>query len=165
MDFLDYTGLSHFLDKLKTIFPLLSSKGTANGVASLDASSKVPVSQLPVMVGATSSSAGGSGVVPPSSAGDQNKYLKADGTWSRINVPATSVTATASGWSNSTQTLTVQGVTAASTILVGPGDCTDAQYEAICNASIRCIAQGTDSITLKCSDTPSIDLPISVCIL
>lgn len=281
MAFLDYTGLGHFLDKLKTIFPLLSSKGAANGIASLDASSKVPAAQLPVMVGATSSSAGESGVVPPSSAGDQNKYLKADGTWGEVDasgkvdtqqsvsdagkvlgigddgivtpfsygtvtqdltiattdwsaaspytyvytnsivtldskveiyprdgaelaqiekfnytisagsitfttvelpvaaLPITInitygnagssnvvyVTATASGWSNSTQTLTVQGVTATSNIMVGPGNCTDAQYEAICNASIRCVAQGTDSITLKCSDTPSIDLPISVCIL
>ena len=85
MAFLDYTGLGHFLDKLKTIFPLLSSKGAANGIASLDASSKVPAAQLPVMVGATSSSAGESGVVPPSSAGDQNKYLKADGTWGEVD--------------------------------------------------------------------------------
>lgn len=34
-----------------------------------------------VMTGATADAAGTSGLVPSSSAGDQNKYLKADGTW------------------------------------------------------------------------------------
>jgi len=50
MAWLDYSGLSHFLDKLKTIFPLSSTKGAANGIAELDASGKVPSSQLPSYV-------------------------------------------------------------------------------------------------------------------
>lgn len=36
----------------------------------------------PEMTGATSSAAGTSGLVPAPSAGDQKKFLKADGTWS-----------------------------------------------------------------------------------
>lgn len=50
MGYLDYSGLSHFLDKLKTIFILSSKRGTADGVASLDNTGKVPISQLPVLV-------------------------------------------------------------------------------------------------------------------
>ncbi len=47
MAFLDYSGLSRFLDKLKTIFVLNTTKGQANGVASLDSSGKVPAAQIP----------------------------------------------------------------------------------------------------------------------
>lgn len=36
---------------------------------------------VPTMIGATSASAGGKGIVPAPSAGDQDKYLKGDGTW------------------------------------------------------------------------------------
>ena len=50
MGFLDFTGLSHFLDKIKTITIPSSSKGAANGVAELDANGKVPSSQLPSYV-------------------------------------------------------------------------------------------------------------------
>jgi len=50
MPYLDYDGLSHFLDKLKTTFPLSSTKGEANGLAELDSNGKVPSSQLPSYV-------------------------------------------------------------------------------------------------------------------
>ena len=50
MAFLDYAGLGHFLDQLKTIFPLVSSKGQANGIAELDVNGKIPSSQLPSYV-------------------------------------------------------------------------------------------------------------------
>lgn len=49
MGYLDYSGLSHFLDKLKTIFVPLTQRGNANGVATLDSAGKIPVSQLPSM--------------------------------------------------------------------------------------------------------------------
>lgn len=53
MAFLDYSGLSHFLDKLKAM----------------------------IFTGATSSAAGTNGLVPGASAGSQIKYLKGDATW------------------------------------------------------------------------------------
>ena len=56
-------------------------KGAANGVAPLDATQKVPIVNLSVMTGATNSTAGTSGLVPSSNAGDQNKFLKASGEW------------------------------------------------------------------------------------
>lgn len=53
MAWLDYNGLSHFLDKLKAmVFP-----------------------------GATSSAAGSTGLVPAPAAGKQGQYLKGDSTW------------------------------------------------------------------------------------
>lgn len=50
MAFLDFNGLSHFLDKIKTIFVSSSLKGAANGIAELDANGKVPSAQLPSFV-------------------------------------------------------------------------------------------------------------------
>ena len=39
---------------------------------------------IPTMTGASSSTGGTKGLVPAPSAGDQDKYLKADGTWEAI---------------------------------------------------------------------------------
>ena len=39
---------------------------------------------IPTMTGASSSTNGSEGLVPAPSAGDQDKYLKADGTWEAI---------------------------------------------------------------------------------
>ena len=50
MAFLDFNGLSYFLDKIKTVFVSSSSKGIANGIAELDANGKVPSAQLPSFV-------------------------------------------------------------------------------------------------------------------
>ena len=75
-------------------------KGVANGIASLDANTKVPVAQLPVMTGATSSAAGTVGAVPAPAAGDEAKFLRGDGTW----VGSTSATI----WGSLTGTLSDQ---------------------------------------------------------
>ena len=109
-------------------------------------------------------------ILPSVSSTDNGKVLSVvSGDWAAA-MPGPSVqytlTALSSGWSNSTQTITAPGVTSSNYIMVGVGECTDAQYEAISSAQIRCIAQGTNSITLKCAGTvPSIDVPINVCIL
>ena len=81
MAFLDYSGLGHFLDKLKTIFVLNTTKGQANGVASLDSNGKVQAAQISDMTGAASSAAGTRGFVPAPGAGKNIQYLKGDGTW------------------------------------------------------------------------------------
>ena len=44
-------------------------------------------SAIGVMQGATSTAAGNSGLVPVPQAGDQNKFLKGNGTWSTIDIP------------------------------------------------------------------------------
>ena len=53
MAFLDYNGLSHFLDKIKAM----------------------------VFGGATSAAAGSTGLVPAPAAGKNTQYLKGDSTW------------------------------------------------------------------------------------
>lgn len=58
-----------------------ADKAVANGVASLDANTKVPVTQLPVLTGADGVNAGIAGLVPAPTATDNNKFLKGDGTW------------------------------------------------------------------------------------
>ena len=58
-----------------------TDKGANGGVAELSNSGKVPVSQLPAMVGASGSTAGTAGAVPAPTAGDQNKVLSGGGLW------------------------------------------------------------------------------------
>jgi hypothetical protein len=57
----------------------VANKGAPNGYAALNAG-KVPISQLPVMVG-DSGAGGTAGLVPAPAAGDAAKCLKGDATW------------------------------------------------------------------------------------
>ena len=70
----------------------------------------LPVS-VPTMKGASSTSDGTKGLVPQPSLGDQDKYLKADGTWGAINVQNDGVRSIASGSSNGTISLNTNGTT------------------------------------------------------
>lgn len=67
---------------------------------------------IPTMTGASSSSDGTKGLVPAPTAGDQDKYLKADGTWGAINVSNDGVRSIASGSSNGTISVNTNGTTA-----------------------------------------------------
>ena len=71
----------------------------------------LPVS-VPTMIGATSSANGSEGLVPAPAAGDQDKYLKADGTWGAINVSNDGVRTITSGSSNGTISVNTNGTTA-----------------------------------------------------
>lgn len=71
----------------------------------------LPVS-VPTMKGASSTSDGTKGLVPQPSLGDQNKYLKADGTWGSINVSNNGVRSITSGSSNGTISVNTNGTTA-----------------------------------------------------
>ena len=66
---------------------------------------------IPTMTGASSSTNGSEGLVPAPSAGDQDKYLKADGTWGAINVSNDGVRSIASGSSNGTISVNTNGTT------------------------------------------------------
>lgn len=71
----------------------------------------LPVS-VPTMMGASSSADGTKGLVPAPATGDQDKYLKADGTWGAINVSNDGVRSIASGSSNGTISVNTNGTTA-----------------------------------------------------
>lgn len=65
-----------------------------NGTA-LTPTSKAVNIEIPIyseMIGATESTAGASGLVPAPAVGDQNKFLRADGTWSDINASSSNLT-------------------------------------------------------------------------
>ena len=67
---------------------------------------------IPTMTGASSSTNGTNGLVPAPAAGDQDKYLKADGTWGAMNVSNDGVRSIASGSSNGTISVNTNGTTA-----------------------------------------------------
>lgn len=85
-------------------------------------------------------------------------------TEAKRKVEKTNATATlsASGWSGGSQTVTVQGVTVSNTIIVGSAP---ENYNAYAEANVRCTAQGSNSLTFQCDDTPSENLTVNVMIL
>ena len=71
------------------------------------------------------------------------------------------ITLPASGWSNNQQTVTATGVTADNAVTPSPAP---ASWEAAGAAGVRCTAQGADSLTFACSETPTEDLTYNVLI-
>ena len=71
------------------------------------------------------------------------------------------VTLTAAGWSGTTQTVTVSGVTADNMVIVtyAPGS-----REAWTDADIYCSAQAANALVFTCSDTPTTDVTANVAI-
>lgn len=72
------------------------------------------------------------------------------------------VSLTASNWSNFTQTVSVSGVTANSTIVVTPAPASHAVYG---EAGVYCSAQSNGTLTFACSETPATNLNVNVLIL
>ena len=73
-----------------------------------------------------------------------------------------SVALAAANWSNSTQTVTVTGVSATETdqlIQPVPASASRSAYQA---AGIQATAQAADSLTFTCTETPSSDLTVYV---
>lgn len=75
---------------------------------------------------------------------------------------AVTVTLSASSWSNSTQTVNVNGVTATNTIMVSSSPENLSAYNA---AGIYCSAQGNGSLTFNCEAAPSEDVSANIMIL
>ena len=71
------------------------------------------------------------------------------------------ITLPASGWSNKQQTVTATGVTANNAVTPSPAP---ESWEAAGAAGVRCTAQGADSLTFACSETPTKDLAYNVLI-
>lgn len=80
-EYLDYTGLSHFKDKLDDTYVKDADLSTVATSGSYNDLSNKPTT----MTGATSSAAGSSGFVPAPSSGDNTKFLRGDGQWSAIS--------------------------------------------------------------------------------
>lgn len=71
------------------------------------------------------------------------------------------ITLPASGWSGNQQTVAATGVTADNAVTPSPAP---ASWEAAGAAGVRCTAQGADSLTFACSETPTEDLTYNVLI-
>ena len=91
----DSTGGSKLATELYVSNALLSA-GSLPSVTSADNGKILQVSNgdwaistltIPMMVGATSNTAGASGLAPAPNAGDQDKFLKGDGTWAQSGLP------------------------------------------------------------------------------
>lgn len=91
----------------------------------------------------------------------------------RINPPnagsssSVSATLTAAGWSDGTQTLLIESVTADSNGVVGvTQNITDAEIEAAKKAELFVSAQGAGTLTVTAlGDIPSCDIPIVVILM
>lgn len=83
--------------------------------------------------------------------------------WENITTtPTTAPTLVAANWSSNTQTITVNGVTATNTVIVGPIP-TDAQDYA--DAGILCTGQAANALTFTCVNVPATDLQVNIVIM
>ena len=76
-------------------------------------------------------------------------------------VPSTMPVLLAANWSSSTQTVTVNGVTANNVVFVSPAPASASEWA---SSGILCTAQGVNSLTFTCTQTPSNDLTANVVI-
>lgn len=81
-----------------------------------------------------------------------------------VPIKATSVTIPASGWTDYTQTVNVDGVTADSEkchvqIAYAPESYTDYRY-----SGVRCTAQGEGTVTFTCDIVPTVDITANILI-
>lgn len=89
------------------------------------------------------------------------EIMSADGTvpTARLTKVNTTITLTAAGWSNGSQTVSVSGITSTGVVFVSPDPTDQADYT---TAGIICTAQATDSLTFTCDTTPSSDIDVVV---
>lgn len=89
------------------------------------------------------------------------ELLSADGTipTARLTKVNTTITLTAAGWSNGSQTVSVSGITSTGVVFVSPDPTDQADYT---TAGILCTSQATDSLTFTCDTTPSSDISVVV---
>ena len=73
----------------------------------------------------------------------------------------TSISVAANAWSNKTASVTVNGLTTASNVLLGYAEAT---FDAAKAAVIRASAVSTNSLTLKCENTPSTAISLNLAI-
>lgn len=81
---------------------------------------------------------------------------------SPAKTPSTMPELTVAGWINSTQTVSVAGVTANNVVFVAPAPASASAYT---QAGIICTAQGAGVLTFTCTTTPTAAITVNVVIL
>ena len=89
---------------------------TTAWVRTLMANATVTVADLAAFTGATSSTAGSKGVVPAPAKGDQDKYLKGNGTWETIDLSGYATTASLNNYAKKSDLGTLEISTGTTTI-------------------------------------------------
>ena len=92
----------------------------------------------------------------------QNKVISAALKLLESKHAAKTATLTAAGWSNKTQTVAVEGVTASNTVFVAPDS---ASQEVWGKAGIVCTAQAAGSLTFTCKSVPTAAVTANIVIL
>lgn len=80
---------------------------------------------------------------------------------SGTTIETTSVSVATSAWSNKTATATISGVTSSSNVIMAYAEAT---WDVAKAAVIRVSAVGTNSITLKCEETPTAAVTLNLAI-
>lgn len=99
----------------------------------------------------------------PALGSSTNTFLRNDGSWAVAGITKISTTATlaANGWSNNSQTITVNGITTNSDIIITSSE---SNYEAYTEAEIAGVSQATNSLTFTCTNVPSTDIVVNLLI-
>lgn len=136
----------------KPTFATVATSGSYN-----DLSNKPTIPTVPTNVSSFTNDAG----YLTSSTG----VTSVNGSHGAVTVPSIS-TATASlttsGWSNSTQTVSVSGVTASNTVIVSAAPASIGDYS---TCGVYCSAQGSGTLTFTCFDTPESAITVNVMII
>lgn len=93
--------------------------------------------------------------------GRQGKVLK-DAVDTKVSKIATTVTLSASGWSNKQQTVSVPQVTTSNEVICASAP---SNYEAYSDNYVRCSGQAAGQLTFTCSSVPTTALTVNVLIL
>lgn len=80
---------------------------------------------------------------------------------------AIAATLSASGWNSGQQTISVEGLKANQNGIASlPQNCSGAEYEAVCAASLIVSSQDTNSLTFSVNgEVPQVDIPVVVILL
>ena len=79
-----------------------------------------------------------------------------------VNFKSVSVSLPVASWSSNSQTVTVSGVTTTNTVVVSPAPDSFGDYS---TSVVHCTAQGNNSLTFTCSETPAGALTVNVLIM
>lgn len=79
-----------------------------------------------------------------------------------LSVSQLTVTLSASGWANYSQTVTATGVTANNSLIVSAAPSSVSDYV---ESGIVCTIQSYNSLTFTCTSVPSTDIAVNVLIL
>lgn len=80
----------------------------------------------------------------------------------KARITATTATIGTTGWSNNQKSVTVNGVTSSNTVIVTYAPASKAVWT---TADIYCSAQATNSLTFKCTTTPTASVTANILII